>query len=96
MKKKTNMELAVCMSVLLQVVVYRYDFLQFLKINKIKIKGLESLSTHLYRLVLPTDNGQLTSKWISVLTTKEPVTADYLTRACRSAGKFILSFFHIL
>ena len=88
------MELAVCMLVLLQVVVYRYDFLQFLKNNK--IKGLESLSTHLYRLVLPTDNGQLTSKWISVLTTKEPVTADYLTRACRSAGKFILSFFHIL
>jgi len=48
------------------------------------LKGLEALSTHNYRLVIPTQNGQITSKWITVLTTKEPITADYLTRACRS------------
>ena len=50
------------------------------------LQGLEALSTHNYRLVIPTENGQITSKWITVLTTKEPITADYLTRACRSKG----------
>ena len=50
------------------------------------LQGLDALSTHTYRLVIPTENGQITSKWIQVTTTKEPITADYLTRACRSRG----------
>jgi hypothetical protein len=48
------------------------------------LQGLETLSSHLYRLVMPTPDGQITSKWINVLTTREPITADYITRACRS------------
>ena len=54
--------------------------------NQCVLQGLDTLSSHIYRLTYQTGNGPVTSKWINVLTTREPITSDYITRACRSTG----------
>lgn len=52
--------------------------------NQCVLQGLDTLSSHIYRLTYQTGKGPVTSKWINVLTTREPITSDYITRACRS------------
>ena len=51
------------------------------------LRGLDSMSEHQYRMKCDSNDNRITTPWITVYTSKEPVNCEHVIRACHSSGK---------